>query len=257
MDRFNIKLTLSYDGTNYYGSQSQDNGNTVEDNLNSCISTITKKKPKLYFSGRTDSGVHAEGQVVNFFTTKKNMSGKNWVNALNSLLPPDIRILNAEIAANDFNARKSCLAREYWYRIINSPVISALDTRYSAHYIYPLDIKLLESYCKYIIGIHDFTSFCALRDISNSKIRHIYSIKIEKTNDLIIIKILGSGFLYHMIRVIIGTLIKLHRHDMPAEEMKTIISSQDRKKAGPTYTARGLIFKKAIYSEEELKTLIG
>ena len=247
MNSYNIKLILSYDGTNYNGYQSQENGNTIEDNLKKAISKITQKKIKLYCAGRTDTGVHAEAQVVNFITDKINMNEENWLLALNSILPFDIRILKVDFVEKDFNARKSALYREYWYQIINSITISALQNRYFTHYKNPLNIELLQEYCNILIGKHDFTSFSALSDTSKSKIRYIHSIKIDKQDNLVVIKFIGNAFLHKMIRTIIGTLLKLHRFEMPVKEMKNILNKKDRKKAGPTFSPRGLIFKKVYY----------
>ena len=228
MNSYNIKLTLSYDGTNYNGYQSQENNNTIEDNLKKAIFKITSKKVKLYCAGRTDTGVHAEAQVVNFITDKVNMNEENWLLALNSTLPFDIRIIKSEFVDKDFHARKSAIFREYWYRIINSIAISALENHYSAKYINPLNIDLLQEYCNILIGKHDFTSFSALSDTNKSKIRYMHSIKIDKHDDLIIIKFIGNAFLHKMIRTIIGTILKLHRFEMPVIEMKKILDKKDR-----------------------------
>ncbi len=247
MNQCNIKLTLSYDGTNYNGYQSQENGNTIEDNLKKAIFKIISKKIKLYCAGRTDTGVHAEAQVVNFMTDKGNMNEENWLLAMNSILPFDIRIIKCEFVDKDFNARRSAFFREYWYKIINSITISALDNRYCAHYIHQLNIDLLQEYCNVLIGKHDFTSFSALSDTNKTKIRYMHSIKVEKKDDLITVKIIGNAFLHKMIRTIVGTILKLHRFEMPVSEMKKILINKNRRSAGPTFTPRGLIFKKIYY----------
>jgi len=248
----NIKIILSYDGTNYNGFQSQINSNTIEDTLKTAVSKITGYNTKLYCAGRTDTGVHAEYQVINFFTDKENMDQTNWINALNSLLPRDIRVISCEFTDNSFHARKSCIAREYWYSITNAPVISALKDRYSVHYIHPLNIDLLQEYCNFLIGTHDFTSFCALSDTCKSKVRLMYYIKIEKNESEILIKFLGNAFLHHMIRTIIGTILRLHRFEKDPAEMKRILDARKRKEAGPTYSAKGLVFKKAYYDKKDL-----
>ena len=249
MANSNVKLILSYDGTDYCGFQSQTNGNTIEDNLKKAISQITSSKISIYCAGRTDSGVHAEGQVVNFYTDKKNMSEKNWVNALNSILPMNIRILKAEFVDDNFHARRSALYREYWYKITNAPVISALNNRYSILYKYPLNIELLQEYCNILVGEHDFTSFCALSDMSKSKVRYIHSINIERNGFIIYIKIIGNAFLQHMIRTILGTILKLHRFEMPCSEMKKILEGKNRRLAGPTFAAKGLTFQTVYYTQ--------
>lgn len=250
-NKVNIKLTVSYDGTNYQGYQSQLSGNTVQDKISKAIFQITKENVTIYCAGRTDSGVHAEGQISNFKTKKNNMTEENWLSAVNSLLPRDIRILKCEFVDMNFHAQKSAKYREYWYTIINSPVASALDNRYAAHHSYSLKTKKLQDYCNILVGTHDFTSFCASGDKSKSKIRFMKSIKVEKKKDIIIFKFIGNAFLYHMIRAIVGTVIKLHRFEEPASKMKEILDGKKRKLAGPTYFACGLVLKKVYY--EELK----
>lgn len=244
----NIKLTLSYDGTNYNGSQSQKNQNTIEDSLKKAINKIIKKdNVKIYFSGRTDAGVHALGQVVNFFDNNKNMKTINWIYAINSLLPQDIRIVNAQFVNESFNARRSAKFREYHYTIANIPYISALDTRFSAHHSMPLNVKLLQKYGKVLIGENDFSSFCASGDQSKSKIRYIRSFKVIKKDNYVIFKIIGNAFLQHMIRIIIGTFLRAHKFNIPPKDIKQILLAKDRTKAGPTYTPRGLVLYKIYY----------
>jgi tRNA pseudouridine38-40 synthase len=253
MEKFNIKMTLSYDGTNYCGFQSQVSGNTIEDNLKKVISKILKiDHVVLYCAGRTDSGVHARGQVINFHISKKNMNEDNWLHAMNSLLPADIRILSCEYVPMTFHSRRSAIAREYVYQLTNSPVISALSNRYSCHYRFPLDINLLQSYCKELIGEYDFTSFCSLSDTNKSKIRCIHLININKVDDLIIIKIIGNAFLYNMIRIIIGTIINQQKNNADAGVIRKILEAKNRKMAGHTFPAKGLIFNKVYYERNEL-----
>ncbi len=253
MEPNNIKLILSYDGTNYNGFQSQRNNSTIEEKIRHCLKVITAENISIYCAGRTDSGVHAQGQVINFYTDKFNMNEDNWLNALNTLLPWDIRVLSCNFVDINFHARKNCLAREYIYLIINSNVISALENRFSVRYKYPLDIKILQKYCNELVGEYDFSSFCSALDKNKSKVKKIFLIKLEKMNDLITIRIIGNAFLHHMVRIIIGTILKLNKFSMPQEEIKKILLSKKRYLAGSTFAARGLIFQKAYYEKEELK----
>lgn len=246
----NIKLVLSYDGTDFHGFKSQPGKRTVESELLKAIFKISGEKPKLICAGRTDAGVHAEGQVVNFFSNKKSLTELNWLNALNTYLPWDIRILKCEFCSSKFNARRSAIYREYRYQIVNSPVISALISRYASHYRLPLDIELLKEYTKYLIGEHDFSSFSASSDESKSKFRFIHSIEIKKINNLIIFRIIGNAFLHKMVRNIIGTIIELHKNKAEPIEMKRILDAKNRNLAGPTYEAKGLIFYKVYYPED-------
>ena len=208
----NLKLTLSYDGTDFYGFQPQKNLRTVGEELDRAITKINGIKTNITCSGRTDTGVHADGQVVSFLTQKTNLKEFNWICALNSFLPKDIRVLDAEFVDVDFSARRSAIFREYWYRIINAKSISALWFRYASHYFYEtLDIGLLQEYANMLLGENDFTAFSSINDVSNSKKRYIRSVKFEKDGDLITFKIIGNAFLQHMIRIIIGTILELHK----------------------------------------------
>jgi tRNA pseudouridine38-40 synthase len=172
---------------------------------------------------------------------------------MNSLLPKDIRIMSCEFAAPEFHSRKSALLREYIYQISNAPVVSALNARYTCNYRFPLDVNKLKAYCNILIGEHDFTSFCSLNDSNKNKIRNIHAVDINKENDIIRIRITGNAFLYNMIRIIAGTMIMLHKKDAKPEEMKIILDAKDRKFAGPTFPAKGLIFNKVYYDKKDIK----
>ncbi|MBN2545536.1 MAG: tRNA pseudouridine(38-40) synthase TruA [Spirochaetes bacterium] len=249
MKKRNIKLTISYEGTNYYGFKSQLSGNTIENELLKVINKITSDNVKIICAGRTDRGVHAEGQVINFFTDKLNLTEINWLNALNTYLPDDIRILKCEFCDPYFNARKSAFFREYRYQLVNSQTISALSNRFAALYKKKLNIELLREYAKYLTGEHDFTSFCASSDENATKTRFIHTFEINKDNDLIRFKIIGNAFLHKMIRNIIGTMIFLNKNNMAPDEIKKILDAKDRNIAGPTFTPKGLIFYKVYYTK--------
>ena len=249
--RNNVKLVLSYDGTDYFGFQTQASGNTIADKLIKAIEKINGYKTEIRCAGRTDTGVHAEGQVVNFFTVNTGMDEDNWLQALNSLLPYDIRVLNCELVDENFDARNSAFYREYWYHIINSNSISALSNRYAIHYKYPMNIELLKSYCPVMLGEQNFTSFSAITDQSLSKKRFVHKAEIEKKSDLVIIKIIANAFLHKMIRTVVGTFLNLQRENAPALELKKIIEAKDRNMAGPTFSSKGLVLKKVYYEKIE------
>ncbi len=250
----NIKLTISYDGTNYCGFQIQKNNRTIENVITEAISKILKQPVKIYCAGRTDAGVHAEGQVINFYSPNQNIKERNWLLALNTLLPSDIRVMNCEIVDKNFNARRDAILREYWYYIINSNVISALNNRYVTHfYHFKLDLELLNLYAKQFLGENDFTAFCSANDISKSKKRYIHSFIVEKEEDTFIFKIKGNAFLQHMVRIIIGTIVKLHKNGSLPDTIKEIIKSKERKLAGMTFPPNGLIFKKVYYDQNEIQ----
>ena len=249
----NIKLILSYDGTDFYGFQVQKNLRTVASELIQAISTINENPTNITCSGRTDTGVHAEGQVVNFHTEKENMNEFNWICALNGNLPRDVRIIDATFVPPEFNARRSSLFREYWYRIVNDKTISALWYRYASLYFYEkLDVNLLQEYANELLGENDFTSFCSAGDANISKSRNIRSISVSREDNIITFKIIGNAFLQHMIRIIMGTMLELHKNKKTPEDMRKILLAKDRNLAGVTYHPKGLCFKKVYYNKEEL-----
>ncbi len=244
----NIKAIVSYDGTNYNGFQAQKNGLGIETVICDVLTKVHGFETSIICAGRTDSGVHAEGQVINFLTTRVSMTESNWIGCFNKELPEDIRVLTVEKVDTTFNSRKSAIAREYWYQIVKGHSISALTTRFAINC--PLDnlsVEKLQSYTNQFVGVHDFTSFCCATDQNKSKIREIKSIRVEEENGIIIIKILGNSFLYNMIRIIIGTILELIKKNRPPEDVQKIIMTKNRKKAGKTAKAKGLIFKKVFY----------
>jgi tRNA pseudouridine38-40 synthase len=245
----NVKITLSYDGTDYFGFQSQAGGNTIADKLIKAIKKIEGEPPAITCAGRTDAGVHAEGQVVNFFTKRMRMDETNWLSGINSSLPDDIRVLKCEFVPETFSARNSAYYREYWYTIINAPVISALKNRYALHYRYPVDIGLMNEYCAEILGEKNFTAFSASTDSSISKNRFVRSALVENAGGEIVFKIVANAFLHKMIRIIVGTFLRLQKENAPASEVKKIMLSADRTISGPTAPPNGLVFKRVYYEE--------
>jgi len=252
----NVKLTLSYDGTNYCGFQSQiqEGQITIESELKKAINMMDKNVNNIYCGGRTDSGVHAEGQVINFLTESSTILEDNWILGLNTTLPKDIRINNCEFVDNSFNARKSAIHREYQYNIINDKTISALMTRYNLFFPYfKLDKDILLGYLKELLGENDYSAFSSINDKSPSKVRFLEYVDVKQDGPLFTIKIVGNSFLQHMIRIIIGTLFLLHRKNAPPSEMKRILLSKDRREAGMTASPKGLILKKVHYDERVYK----
>ncbi len=249
----NVKLIVSYDGTDYFGFQAQQSDvPTIAGELIQSISRIANHPVEIVCAGRTDKGVHAEGQVVNFMTSQPNLKEHNWVRALNSSLPLSIRVTHCEFVSESFSSRFDAVAREYWYSIINTRFPDAIQSRFATHIREHLDTDKLNEYCAEFIGEHDFTAFCSSMDASRVKRRLIYSYKAERHGNLIILKIKGSGFLHNMVRILTGTLVGLHKKEAPASVIQEIILSKDRVKAGKTLPPTGLIFKKAYYNTEEI-----
>lgn len=241
-----VKLTVAYDGTNYCGWQVQPNGITVQEVLNQCLSEFTGENIETIGASRTDAGVHALGNVA-VFDTEMRMPGDKFSFALNQRLPEDIRIQKSEEVDADFHPRYVKSQKTYEYRILNCRFPIPTERFYS-HFIYiPLDVDKMKEAASYLIGEHDFKSFCGTGAQVKTTVRTVKEIQIEKSGDRITIRITGEGFLYNMVRIIAGTLMDIGGGLYPPEKMKEILEAKDRKKAGPTAPARGLTLMKIQY----------
>lgn len=249
----NIKLTLEYDGTNYSGWQIQrDPHRSIQKILYNCILKVSGEGVKLISSGRTDSGVHALGQVANFKTESK-MEGPVWKRALNSLLPEDITVLKSEDVETTFHSRFDAKSRVYSYIILNQEYRSAFLRNYAYHIPFPLDLDRMKRASSAILGEHDFSSFRASSCSAKRPIRRIIDVIISNEimakipwvsystrGNIINITIEATAFLHHMARNIIGTLVEIGRGRFGSEKMEEIIQARDRGKAGPTAPPHGL-----------------
>ena len=234
-----VKLTVAYDGTNYCGWQVQPNGITVQEVLNQCLSEFTGENIETIGASRTDAGVHALGNVA-VFDTEMRMPGDKFSFALNQRLPEDIRIQKSEEVEMDFHPRYVKSEKTYEYHILNRRFPIPTERFYS-HFTYiPLDIERMREAASYLIGEHDFKSFCGTGAQVKTTVRTVKEIQIEKNEDKITIRITGEGFLYNMVRIIAGTLMDIGGGLYPPEKMQEILAAKDRKKAGPTAPARGL-----------------
>lgn len=242
----NIKLTIRYDGTRYAGWQSQKNGLAIQDVIQDTIRTITGERVNLIGSGRTDAGVHAEAQPANF-NTKSKIPHKKLQMALNRMLPKDIAIIHIEEASSKFNAQKSAKSKLYRYTIMNNDYMDPLIRHFAAKCFFKLDIALMCKAAKDLVGRHDFRAFKAVDGEEKNSVRTVKSIKIKKVGDLITIYIEANGFLYNMVRNIVGTLVEVGRGKFRVEQVKDIIRKRDRKFCGPTMPAKGLCMIKVRY----------
>lgn len=241
-----VKLTVAYDGTNYCGWQVQPNGITVQEVLNQCLSEFTGENIETIGASRTDAGVHALGNVV-VFDTEMRMPGDKFSFALNQRLPEDIRIQKSEEVDADFHPRYVKSQKTYEYRILNCRFPIPTERFYSYFTYIPLDVDKMKEAASYLIGEHDFKSFCGTGAQVKTTVRTVKEIQIEKSGDRITIRITGEGFLYNMVRIIAGTLMDIGGGLYPPEKMKEILEAKDRKKAGPTAPARGLTLMKIQY----------
>lgn len=245
-----IKLTVAYDGTNYRGWQIQKNGETVESTLNRALKELTGENIQVLGASRTDSGVHAMGNVA-VFDTEVRMPGEKFVYALNQRLPEDIRIQHSCEVPPDFHPRYQETVKTYEYRILNRE-FPLPAYRLNTYFTYrPLDEERMRQAAEYLIGEHDFQSFCAAGAQVKTTVRTIYDLKVTREGELITIRITGNGFLYNMVRIIAGTLMKIGQGEWEPEYIREILNAKDRTAAGPTAPAKGLTLMEIRYPKYE------
>lgn len=238
--RRNIALRIAYDGTAYAGFQRQTPPIVAVQNvLEEKLETIFKDTIELAAAGRTDAGVHAYGQVVNFFTDG-TIPVDRIPRAVNSLLPPDITVKAAWEADRDFSARHSATSKTYLYRIQTGETPNPLTARYAWYLRRPLDLMVMQEALTKILGTHDFSAFRAAGGAPMSPVRTMYEAAISKNGDIIECRIHGNGFLYHMVRNLIGTLVNVGLGVLSVGDFQRILASRDRKNASATAPARGL-----------------
>ena len=234
-----VRLTVAYDGTNYHGWQIQNNGITIESELNRCLTDLLREPVEVIGASRTDSGVHALGNIAVFDTTSR-MPAEKISYALNQRLPEDIRIQMSEEVEPDFHPRYCDSEKTYEYRILNRKFPVPTERLYSYFYHYKLDVDKMREATSYLIGRHDFASFCGSGAQVKTTIRTVTGIEVFRDGDIVTIRVSGTGFLYNMVRIISGTLIEIGNGQYPPERMDKILKACDRGAAGPTAPAQGL-----------------
>ena len=248
----NLKLILSYDGSDFAGWQVQPDTPTVQGTLALAVGRITGEKVLPQGSGRTDAGVHALAQVATF-RTESSVPTANLVRALNDVLPASVRVLEAEEVAADFHARHSALRKTYRYRICRAAICPPFLARYVWHYPYPLDEEAISQAAAQVEGEHDFTSFAAVdpergrQDAEGSNVRRIFSSSWERLGNEFIYTVKGSGFLHHMVRNLVGTFILVGKGTLTPEDLTWILEARDRSAAGATAPAGGLYLVNVEY----------
>lgn len=243
----NLLVTLSFDGKNYHGWQVQENAITVQEVFQNALKKIIAHPVDIKGCSRTDSGVHANMYCVSF-KTNSAISCEKFPVALNKYLPNDIAATNCAEVPLDFHARYSCTSKEYIYKIWNHKFKNPFLNGYAFHYWYPLDISLLNDACKQFIGTHDFSAFCTQdkREKKNT-VRTIKNFEVTKNQNLVTIRVEADGFLYNMVRIMVGTLLHISRGKINPHDIKNIILSKDRSNAGPTAVPCGLYLNKVFY----------
>ena len=242
----NIKLTIRYDGTNYSGWQFQKNARSIQEAIQRSLKRIVREKVNLVGSGRTDAGVHAASQVANF-RTRSVIPLKNIQMALNSILPRDIIISQIEEAPVSFNSQHDARSKLYRYTISNGYFVDPFLRKFASGCLYKLNITSMRKAVRHLKGRQDFKSFQAKGGGERDSVRRIKKIKIEKEGNLVYIYIEADGFLYNMVRNIVGTLIDVGRGKIAPEGVKTILGKKDRRFCGPTAPAKGLCLVKVRY----------
>jgi tRNA pseudouridine38-40 synthase len=248
----NIRLFLEYDGTDYSGWQTQPNGPTIQETLERALATMLGGPARVTGSGRTDAGVHAEGQVANF-RTDRAIPLKGFVLGLNSLLPLDISVRRAEEVEDDFDSRRSARQKTYRYAIHNGLTPSALSRRTTAWVSVPLDADAMDRAAAPLRGVHDFEAFRSSGCDAEHAVREVLDTAVRRAGERVQIEITGTGFLRHMVRIIAGTLIEVGTGRRGEDSLARCLASRERGLAGPTAPARGLTLVRVAYDAAPLE----
>jgi tRNA pseudouridine38-40 synthase len=241
-----IHLILEYDGTNYAGWQRQANALSVQEVVERAILKLTGETVCVHGASRTDAGVHALGQSAHF-DTESRVPADKFSYALNTILPPDVRVQLSEEAAPDFHARFSGKGKRYRYSILARPHAGALTRNTHAHVIYPLDASRMDAECADLVVTHDFSAFAASGSVVKDCVRTIYAARVIRDGDALYLDIVGSGFLYNMVRIIAGTLISVGSGRMEPGAFRRAIESGSRLDLGVTAPAHGLTLMEVFY----------
>jgi tRNA pseudouridine38-40 synthase len=245
MERYKCKI--AYDGTRFAGYQIQPNKRTVQSDLESALAKLHKGSPvKVFASGRTDASVHAKGQVIHF-DSPLGIPVDKWAIALNSILPEDLSVLHVEIVPRDFHARFDALGKEYRYFVHLSPIRDPFQRHYAYRFSYPLNFAAMEAACRLLEGTHDFTSFCSAKTEVVDRVRTIHSIEFSENNGILEFRFRGSGFLYNMVRILMGTLLEVGIGERDASSIPDILAKKDRILAGKTAPGHGLFLWEVFY----------
>jgi tRNA pseudouridine38-40 synthase len=244
---FRYKCIISYDGSGFSGYQVQPKKRTVQSVIEAVLTKMHKgSSVKISASGRTDAGVHAKGQVIHF-DSPLSLPVEKWELALNSMLPEDISVLSVKEADPAFHARFDANGKEYRYYLNQSPKRDPFQRNYAFHYPYPLNLEAMREASAYLLGTHDFSSFCSARTEVEDKVRTIKTIEILQDEEKVSFHFIGNGFLYNMVRILVGTLIEVGSGKRKSEEIMEILEKRDRRYAGKTAPGQGLYLWQVLY----------
>ncbi len=245
----NLRMVVAYIGTRYAGWQVQPGSPTVQGVLEDRASRMLGGPVRLAGAGRTDAGVHARGQVANFLTESR-IPPAGLVRGLNALLPEDIAVMRADEVEESFHARADALGKEYRYRIVSAEVVSPFEAPFVAAVRGRLDAGSMRAAARHFVGSHDFTSFCPVASPIENKVRTLRVADVEEEDGRVTFRVVGDGFLRHMVRTLAGTLIWVGRGRLDAAAIPRIMSGRDRRLAGPVAPASGLILEQVFYGEQ-------
>ena len=254
----NIALHIEYNGSAYHGFQRQvSHLATIQATLETALSQIADAPIKVICAGRTDAGVHATAQMINFHTPTSRAL-KAWTLGVNQCLPNDIAVRDVKEMPEEFHARYTAVARTYRYIINNHPIRHGLWAQQNTHFPMPLDAQSMQQAANYLVGEHDFSAFRGIDCQARTPVRNVEFCRVQRVDDFIYIDIQANAFLHHMVRNIVGTLVIVGRHLQPAEWVKEVLASRQRRQAGITMPAQGLYLAGVYYPSpyEAMKTLI-
>ncbi len=243
----NFRLTLSYDGSRYRGWQKQGNTeNTIQQKLETALSRLLEQPVEVNGSGRTDAGAHATMQVASF-SADTGLTAPELLDRLRAVLPEDIAALELTDAPPRFHARLSCTGKTYVYRVQNSPVTNVFERKYMYRINEPLDLDAMHDAVQLLLGEHDFSAFCSNKRMKKSAVRRVDEIRIDTLGSEVRFTVSGNGFLYNMVRIIVGSLLEVGAHRMTKNDLAAALESKKRENAGPTAPACGLCLAEVRY----------
>ncbi|MCH5321066.1 MAG: tRNA pseudouridine(38-40) synthase TruA [Eubacterium sp.] len=242
----NLLLTIQYDGSNYHGWQVQQNALSVQEVFQNAVEKVFGKRLDVIGCSRTDTGVHANMYCLTL-KTDMNISDDGVILALNSKLPNDISVIGCREVPDDFHPRYSCKSKEYIYKIYNGKIRNPFYAKYALHYKYAIDADYLNKECKAFIGTQDFSGFCSAKSDVEDCVRTVKSCEVWREGDMVYFKVEADGFLYNMVRIMVGTLLFIAEGKIKEGELSQIIKSKNRRSAGKTASPQGLYLNKINY----------
>ena len=250
-----IRTIIAYDGTDYVGWQTQPNGIAVQEVIEQAILEVTGAQSSLQGSGRTDSGVHARAQVAHFDTGAR-MAADKFAIALNTHLPADIRVLYSEEVSPDFHARFSAKEKQYRYFVQTGPHADVFARKYALHAYMPLDLDLMNEAAALVVGTHDFSAFMSTGREVETAVRTLSLSRWEKQGKFLVYTVQGNGFLYNMVRILVGTMVGMGNGRIPKDSMEKALASLSRKDAGPTAPPHGLVLWRVKYPDFDTEEVL-